>query len=67
MQRHMNNIGTVIPVASLHLMLCPVPHAEKCQRFQFENPFTCMVAGMTGSGGQDCLGPIAVETALQND
>ena len=24
--------------------------SEKCQRFQFENPFTCMVAGMTGSG-----------------
>ena len=23
---------------------------EKCQRFQFEHPFTCMVAGMTGSG-----------------
>ena len=24
--------------------------AERCQRFQFEHPFTCMVAGMTGSG-----------------
>ena len=23
---------------------------EKSQRFQFESPFTCMVAGMTGSG-----------------
>ena len=23
---------------------------EKCQRFQFIHPFTCMVAGMTGSG-----------------
>ena len=23
---------------------------EKCQRFQFEHPFTCMVVGMTGSG-----------------
>lgn len=23
---------------------------EKWQRFQFEHPFTCMVAGMTGSG-----------------
>ena len=23
---------------------------EKCQRFQFEHPFTCIVAGMTGSG-----------------
>ena len=23
---------------------------EKCQRFQFVHPFTCMVAGMTGSG-----------------
>ena len=24
--------------------------AERCQRFQFEHPFTWMVAGMTGSG-----------------
>ena len=23
---------------------------EKCQRFHFVQPFTCMVAGMTGSG-----------------
>ena len=23
---------------------------EKCQRFQLVHPFTCMVAGMTGSG-----------------
>ena len=23
---------------------------EKCQRFHFVHPFTCMVAGMTGSG-----------------
>jgi len=23
---------------------------EKCQQFQFEHPFICMVAGMTGSG-----------------
>ena len=23
---------------------------EKCQRFQFVHPFTCIVAGMTGSG-----------------
>ena len=23
---------------------------EKCQRFQFIHPFTCMVTGMTGSG-----------------
>ena len=23
---------------------------EKCERFQLVHPFTCMVAGMTGSG-----------------
>jgi len=40
---------------------------EKCQQFQFEHPFACMVAGMTGSGRQDCLGPIAVNTSIQND
>ena len=27
----------------------PVP-SKKCQRFRFEHPFTCMIAGMTGSG-----------------
>ena len=27
----------------------PMSH-EKCQRFQLVHPFTCMVAGMTGSG-----------------
>ena len=28
-----------------------MPHSnEKCQRFQLERPFTCIVAGMTGSG-----------------
>ena len=25
-------------------------YREKCQRFYLEHPFTCMVAGMTGSG-----------------
>ena len=45
LQRHMNskhsnsNFTPVIPMSQ-----------EKCQRFQFEHPFTCMVAGMTGSG-----------------
>ena len=43
MQRHMNrkhsNFAPVIPMSQ-----------EKCQRFQFKHPFTCMVAGMTGSG-----------------
>ena len=24
--------------------------SQKCQRFRFEHPFTCMFAGMTGSG-----------------
>ena len=27
----------------------PMP-SKKCQRFRLEHPFTCMVAGMTGSG-----------------
>ena len=45
MQRHMNkkhsnsNFSPVIPMSQ-----------EKCQRFQLVRPFTCMVAGMTGSG-----------------
>ena len=43
MQRHMNrkhsNFAPVIPMSQ-----------EKCQWFKFEHPFTCMVAGMTGSG-----------------
>ena len=45
MQRHMNrkhsnsNIAPVTPMSQ-----------ERCQRFQLVHPFTCMVAGMTGSG-----------------
>ena len=45
MQRHMNSkhsysgFAPVIPMSQ-----------EKCQRFQMLHPFTCMVAGMTGSG-----------------
>ena len=45
MQRHMNrkhsnsNFAPVIAMSQ-----------EKCQRFQLVHPFTCMVAGMTGSG-----------------
>ena len=45
LQRHMNskrsdsNFAPVIPMSQ-----------EKCQRFQLVHPFTCMVAGMTGSG-----------------
>ena len=44
LQRHMNskhsdsNFAPVIPM-----------YQEKCQRFQLVHPFTCMVAGMTGS------------------
>ena len=34
-----SNFAPVIPMAQ-----------EKCQRFQLVHPFTCMVAGMTGSG-----------------
>ena len=45
MPRHMNSkhsdssFAPVIPMAQ-----------EKCQQFQLVHPFTCMVAGMTGSG-----------------
>ena len=45
MQRHMNrkhsnsDFSPFIPMSQ-----------EKCQGFQFKHPFTCMVAGMTGSG-----------------
>ena len=45
MQRHMNrkhsnsNFASVIPMSQ-----------ENCQRFQLVHPFTCMVAGMSGSG-----------------
>ena len=45
LQRHMNrkhsnsNFAPVIPMSQ-----------EKCQRFKLVHPFTCMVAGMTGSG-----------------
>ena len=29
--------------------IVPMP-SKKCQRFRFEHPFTCLIAGMTGSG-----------------
>ena len=48
MKRHINNRhsnpGHFTPFNATHYP------AERCQRFQFEHPFTCMVAGMTGSG-----------------
>ena len=48
MKRHINNRhsnpGHLTPFYATHYS------TEKCQRFQFEHPFTCMVAGMTGSG-----------------
>ena len=31
---------------------------ENCQQFQFEHPFTCMVAGMTGSGKTVWIQPL---------
>jgi len=37
------------PVFSL-AMSSMASSTEKCQQFRFEHPFTCMVAGMTGSG-----------------
>ena len=47
MQRHINNKHSNPDFAPFNAMHYPT---EKCQRFQFEHPFTCMVAGMTGSG-----------------
>ena len=48
MKRHINNRhsnpGHFTPFNATYYP------AERCQRFQFEHPFTCMVAGMTGSG-----------------
>ena len=64
MKRHINNRHSNPDFAPFNVMHYPT---EKCQRFQFEHPFTCMVAGMTGSGKTDCLGPVAVNTGLQND
>ena len=57
MQRHMsskhNNTG-LIPFSGIFNF------REKCQRFLFIHPFTCMVAGMTGSGKT-----VWVQTLLQ--
>ena len=36
--------------ASLSPIQAMPTFSQKCQRFQFKHPFTCMVAGMTGSG-----------------
>ena len=47
MQRHINNKHSNPDFAQFNAMHHPT---GKCQRFQFEHPFTCMVAGMTGSG-----------------
>ena len=48
MKRHISNRhsnpGHFSPFYAMHYS------AEKCHRFRFELPFTCMVAGMTGSG-----------------
>ena len=50
-----SNFAPVIPMAQ-----------EKCQRFQLVHPFTCMLAGMTGSG-KNCLGTITVTTSSNRD
>ena len=61
LQRHMNsknsdsNFAPVIPMSQ-----------EKCQRFQLVHSFTCMVAGLTGSG-KNCLGTITVTTSSNLD
>ena len=54
MQRHMSNThGNPVfnPNYSAPNPMYSMPDpTEKCQRFRFMHPFTCMVAGMTGSG-----------------
>ena len=45
LQRHINS--TVIPISFQSYRCIKL---EKCQQFQLVHPFTCMVAGMTGSG-----------------
>ena len=48
MQRHVNNRHSN---PGLFTPFNAMPYsAVKCERFQFEHPFTCMVAGMPGSG-----------------
>ena len=48
MQSHMSN-KRGNPVFSPAMSSVP-NSTEKCQRFLFVQPFTCMVAGVTGSG-----------------
>ena len=48
MQRHMSRKYSESPSFTPFRAMPFSP--EKCQRFQFVYPFTCMVAGMTGSG-----------------
>ena len=63
-KRHINNRpsnpGHFTPFNAMHYF------AERCQRFQFEHPLTCMGSWDDGIR-QDCLGPIVVDTGLQND
>ena len=47
MQRHMSNKHGNPAFNPLYSMPNPT---EKCQRFRFMHPFTCMVTGMTGLG-----------------
>ena len=54
MQRHMSNKhGNPVfnpNYSAPNPMYSMQNPTEKCQRFRFMHPFTCMVAGMTGSG-----------------
>ena len=47
MQRHISSKHSTSGLPPFQAM--PISR-EKCQRFHLEHPFTCMVAGMTGSG-----------------
>lgn len=47
MQRHLISKYRNASLTPFHTVSMPL---QNCQRFCFEHPFTCMVAGMTGSG-----------------
>ena len=48
MQRHVNSQHSLYSGFAPSQSMSSVP--EKCERFHMTHPFTCMIAGMTGSG-----------------
>ena len=63
MQRHMSNKHGK-PVFN---PMCSVPNStENCQRFRFVHPFTCMVAGMTGSAKTAWVKSLLLQAQVPN-